>query len=176
MNLGSGVLPEPSELFDPAPSRRIDVGQLVTGGPLSRRRTGSDGFYASPERARGIFAMALAFIWGQAGILSFGQAIFFGIGGYSMGLVSLDRLPLLGDSAIVGFILALVVPAIVAYILGRLLFLGRGLSGAYFAIVTLCAAVVAQTLAEQWNYLGGSTVSSASRPLPLRGMARPIAT
>jgi urea transport system permease protein len=105
--------------------------------------------------AYGIFAMALAFIWGQAGILSFGQAIFFGIGGYSMGLVSLDRLPFLGDSAMAGLLLALILPAIAAYILGRLLFLGRGLSGAYFAIVTLCAAVVAQTLAEQWNYLGG---------------------
>src|SRR6201987_4400786 len=105
--------------------------------------------------AYGIFALALAFIWGQAGILSFGQAIFFGIGGYSMGLVALDRLPVLGDSTITGLSLALVLPAVAAYILGRLLFLGRGLSGAYFAIVTLCAAAVAQTLAEQWNYLGG---------------------
>jgi Branched-chain amino acid transport system / permease component len=41
----------------------------------------------------GIFAMVLAFIWGQAGILSFGQAIFFGIGGYCMGLVTLGQLP-----------------------------------------------------------------------------------
>jgi urea transport system permease protein len=105
--------------------------------------------------AYGIFAMAFAFIWGQAGILSFGQAIFFGIGGYSMGLVALGRLPVLGDSMITGLGLAIILPAVAAYILGRLLFLGRGLSGAYFAIVTLCAAVVAQTLAEQWNYLGG---------------------
>lgn len=105
--------------------------------------------------AYGIFAMGLAFIWGQAGILSFGQAIFFGTGGYCMGLVTLDRLPMLGDSTAVGLILALVVPAIVAYILGQLLFLGRGLSGAYFAIVTLCAAVVVQTLAEQWKFIGG---------------------
>src|SRR5262245_10194796 len=105
--------------------------------------------------AYGIFAMALAFIWGQAGILSFGQAIFFGIGGYSMGLVVLDRLPVLGGSTLTGLSLALFLSAFVGYILGRLLFLGRGLSGAYFAIVTLCAAVVAQTLAEQWNYLGG---------------------
>jgi branched-chain amino acid transport system permease protein/urea transport system permease protein len=105
--------------------------------------------------AYGIFALALAFIWGQAGILSFGQAIFFGIGGYSMGLVSLDRLPLLGDSAMIGLLLALILPAIVGYVLGRILFLGRGLSGGYFAIVTLCAAVVAQTLAEQSTYLGG---------------------
>ena len=34
------VLPEPNELFDRAPSRRIDVDQLITGGPLSRRRLG----------------------------------------------------------------------------------------------------------------------------------------
>ncbi len=105
--------------------------------------------------AYGVFAIALAFIWGQVGILSFGQAIFFGMGGYSMGLVSLDRLPLLGDNATVGLLLAIVVPAVTAYVLGRLLFLGRGLSGAYFAIVTLCAAVVAQTLAEQFSFLGG---------------------
>jgi urea transport system permease protein len=105
--------------------------------------------------AYGIFAMALAFIWGQAGILSFGQAIFFGIGGYSMGLISLDRLPLLGNNALIGLLLGLVLSAVAAYVLGRLLFLGRGVSGAYFAIVSLCAAVVAQTLAEQWSYLGG---------------------
>src|SRR6516164_11804880 len=69
--------------------------------------------------AYGIFAMGLAFIWGQAGILSFGQAIFFGIGGYSIGLVSLDRLPVLGDTAMAGVLLALIIPAIVAFVLGR---------------------------------------------------------
>ena len=58
--------------------------------------------------AYGIFAMGLAFIWGQAGILSFGQAIFFGIGGYCMGLVTLGQLPLVGDSTFVGLLLALV--------------------------------------------------------------------
>jgi len=57
--------------------------------------------------AYGIFAMALAFIWGQAGILSFGQAIFFGIGGYCMGLVTLGQLPLVGDSTFAGLLLAL---------------------------------------------------------------------
>ena len=105
--------------------------------------------------AYGIFAMALAFIWGQAGIRSFGQAIFFGVGGYCMGLVTLGQLPLLGDSTFVGLLLALVMPSIAAYVLGRLLFHGRGLAGAYFAIVTLCAAVIVETLAEQWPFIGG---------------------
>lgn len=105
--------------------------------------------------AYGIFAMGLAFIWGQAGILSFGQAIFFGIGGYCMGLVTLGQLPVLGDSTLVGLVLALLLPSVVAYVLGRLLFHGRGLAGAYFAIVTLCAAVIVELIAQQWAFIGG---------------------
>jgi urea transport system permease protein len=103
----------------------------------------------------GIFAMGLAFVWGQAGILSFGQAIFFGIGGYCMGLVTLGQLPFLGDSTMVGLLLALVLSSLAAFALGRPLFHGRGLAGAYFAIVTLCAAVIVETLAQQWSFIGG---------------------
>lgn len=103
----------------------------------------------------GILAMALAFIWGQAGIMSFGQAIFFGLGGYCMGLVTLGRLPMLGDSTLMGLLLGLLLTFVVSFILGRLLFHGRGLAGAYFAIVTLCAAVVVEALAQQWSFIGG---------------------
>jgi urea transport system permease protein len=105
--------------------------------------------------AYGIFAMGLGFIWGQAGILSFGQAIFFGTGAYCMGLITLSKLPLLGSGTAAGLVFALVLPGLIAYLLGRLLFLGKGLSGAYFAIVTLCAAVVVETLAQRWSLIGG---------------------
>ena len=30
----------------------------------------------------GIFAMSLSLVWGRAGLLCFGQAMFFGFGGY----------------------------------------------------------------------------------------------
>ena len=103
----------------------------------------------------GILAMALAFIWGQAGIMSFGQAIFFGLGGYCMGLVTLGRLPVLGDSTFIGLALCILLTFVVSFILGRLLFHGRGLAGAYFAIVTLCGAVVVEALAQQWSFIGG---------------------
>src|SRR5213594_249672 len=33
-----------------------------------------------------IMAMGLSLLWGYAGILSLGQAVFFGLGGYSMGM------------------------------------------------------------------------------------------
>src|SRR5438093_13426806 len=35
-----------------------------------------------------IFAMSLAFLWGQTGLLCFGQAIFFGVGAYVMALMT----------------------------------------------------------------------------------------
>jgi urea transport system permease protein len=58
-------------------------------------------------------------------------------------------------SPFAGLLLALAMPSIAAYVLGRLLFHGRGLAGAYFAIVTLCAAVIVETLAQQWSFIGG---------------------
>ena len=103
----------------------------------------------------GIFAMSLALIWGQVGILSFGQAIFFGIGGYAMAVVTKGMVPWAGDHALVGLLAAVVIPGIVANILGRLLFHGRGLAGAYFAIVTLSAAVIIERAATRVDFIGG---------------------
>ena len=103
----------------------------------------------------GLFAMSLAFIWGQGGILCFGHALFFGIGAYAMALVTLGRLPALGDSQGVGLLLAILVAAGVANLLGRLLFHGRGLSGAFFAIVTLCTAFIVEIAAQHWRFVGG---------------------
>ena len=103
----------------------------------------------------GLFAMSLAFIWGQGGILCFGHALFFGIGAYAMALVTLGRLPALGDSQGVGVLLAIALAAGVANLLGRLLFHGRGLSGAFFAIVTLCTAFIVEIAAQHWRFVGG---------------------
>jgi ABC-type branched-subunit amino acid transport system permease subunit len=106
----------------------------------------------------GIFAMSLALIWGQCGLLSFGHAVFFGLGAYAMSLTTLGMLPgwLAGwTSSYLGVVLALVVPAIVANILGRFLFYGRGLQGAQLAIVMLAVAVVAERVMTRWSYAGG---------------------
>ena len=103
----------------------------------------------------GLFAISLAFIWGQAGILCFGQAIFFGIGAYLMALVTLGRFPLIVESQWAGLLFAVIGPGIVAAVLGLFLFGGRGLSGAHFAIVTLCASVIAEVGARRWDFIGG---------------------
>lgn len=103
----------------------------------------------------GLFAMSLGFLWGQVGVLSFGQAIFFGLGAYSMALVSLEKVPGLGSSTLAGLLLALASSAVVAAVLGGMLFYGKGLAGAFFGIVTLCAAVIVESGARQWDYIGG---------------------
>lgn len=103
----------------------------------------------------GIFAMSLGLIWGQAGILCFGQAIFFGIGAYAMALVTLGKLPMLGDSQWIGMLLAIAAPAIVALVFALIMFSGRPLSGAHLAIVTLCASVVFEIAARRWDFIGG---------------------
>ncbi len=105
----------------------------------------------------GLFAMSLSLIWGQCGLLTFGHAIFFGIGAYAMSLVTLGMIPGFGklSSSYLGLALAIAAPAAFANLLGRFLFYGRGLHGAYFAIVMLAIAVIAERLAVNWNYIGG---------------------
>ena len=115
----------------------------------------------------GIFAMSLAFIWGQAGLLCFGQAIFFGIGAYLMTLTSMDMLPGLPASQAMGLVLAILGPALAANVMARLLLGGRGLRGAYLAIVTLCASVIVEITAQHWRYIGGFNGLFGVPPLTL---------
>jgi branched-chain amino acid transport system permease protein/urea transport system permease protein len=103
----------------------------------------------------GIFAMSLAFLWGQTGLLCFGQAIFFGVGAYVMALITKGLIPGVGDGTGTGLLAATLSPGLVALVAGTLVFRGRGLSGAYFAIVTLAAAVIAERAASHSRFIGG---------------------
>src|SRR5207253_10581317 len=103
----------------------------------------------------GILAMSLSFLWGQTGLLCFGQAIFFGVGAYAMAVTTTGLVPVAGGGAAIGLAAAVLLPALSALIGGSLMFRGRGLSGAYFAIVTLAAAVIAERVASHWDFIGG---------------------
>lgn len=103
----------------------------------------------------GIFALSLAFIWGQAGILCFGQAVFFGVGAYVMALITLGMVPPLGTSQWTGLLLSVAAAGLAGVLAGLFLLRGRGLSGAHLAIVTLCAAFIAEVAARRWDFIGG---------------------
>src|ERR1700730_1436858 len=83
-----------------------------------------------------ILALSLAFVWGYAGILSFGQTSFFGIGAYAYAICSIN----IGESTI-PFLIAISLPASFALFLGYFMFYGR-LSDVYLGVVTLAVTLV----------------------------------
>lgn len=117
----------------------------------------------------GLFAMSLALAWGRLGLLSFGQALFFGLGAYAMALATMGRLPGLEawPSSWLGLALACLVPWAVAQLLGFFLFHGRGLRGAYFGITMLALAVLAERLTQGTAWLGGLNGLIGVPPLAL---------
>jgi branched-chain amino acid transport system permease protein len=97
-----------------------------------------------------IMAVAWNILGGFTGYVNFGSAGFFAIGAYSsVALVQALEPPI-------------IVPLVVAAVLGALVGLGTGyltlrLRGVYFAIATLAMAIVFETFVTNWAYVGGAT-------------------
>jgi urea transport system permease protein len=103
----------------------------------------------------GMLAMSLSLIWGRAGLLCFGQAMFFGIGAYAMAISTKGMIGPALASSYVGLAMAIGAAGLFAALLGYFLFWGRGLSGPYLAIVTLAIALILERLLNNWYALGG---------------------
>jgi urea transport system permease protein len=110
----------------------------------------------------GVMAMSLALLWGYTGILSFGQAGFFAVGGYIMGLLMAATLPV--NPAYVALIAAAGAGACVAALIGWFLF-SAGVRDAYFVLVTLALSIVIEQLAvSQSQITGGWNGLFVTRP------------
>ena len=100
-----------------------------------------------------LLALSFDLVWGYAGIMSFGQALFFGAAGYSVALLARD----LGITSV--FIVlpaSLVIGLLVSLALGSFLLLGRHPPTTIFvALGTLTGSYAAERLARGWYYLGG---------------------
>ncbi|GAC1532912.1 MAG: branched-chain amino acid ABC transporter permease [Ramlibacter sp.] len=83
-----------------------------------------------------ILAVSLAFVWGFAGILCFGQAAFFGLGAYVYAISVVN----IGDST-VPLALSIVLPGLFAALLGYVIFYGR-LSDVYMGVITLTVTLI----------------------------------
>ncbi|MGH7358196.1 MAG: ABC transporter permease subunit, partial [Candidatus Rokuibacteriota bacterium] len=46
----------------------------------------------------GLLALSFAFVWGQGGMFSFGQAAFFGIGGYAYAIAGINLVDSTGET------------------------------------------------------------------------------
>ena len=100
-----------------------------------------------------LFALSFDLVWGYAGIMSFGQAVFFGSAGYGVALLARDlgltsMLIVLPAGLLIGFTFAL--------LLGDFLLLGRHPSSVIFvSLGTLTGSYAFDRLARGWYYLGG---------------------
>jgi urea transport system permease protein len=129
-------------------------------------------------------SLGLVMLWGYGGVLSLGQGVFFGLGGYCMAMFlkveaatafvdkmqstpgipdfmdwnQLTELPLWWlpfKSLPITLIAILVVPAVIAFIIGYAMF-KRRVGGVYFAIITQAVALILTVLIiGQQVYTGG---------------------
>ncbi|MDI9336649.1 MAG: branched-chain amino acid ABC transporter permease [Gammaproteobacteria bacterium] len=90
-----------------------------------------------------ILALSLGLLWGMGGILSFGHSAFYGLGAYlyAVGSINFAGWPLGSVSALV---LALLVVAVFAYMLGAMMFYGR-ISDVYLGVITLVVTLLLYT-------------------------------
>jgi branched-chain amino acid transport system permease protein len=83
-----------------------------------------------------LFALSLGLMWGFAGILSFGHAAYFGLGAYTYAIASFN----IGEST-GPLLLAILVPAAVAAVIGAMMFYGR-ISDVYLGVMTLVVTLI----------------------------------
>ena len=88
----------------------------------------------------GLLALSMDFVWGRAGIFSFGQTAFFGVAAYVYGVIGINLSPTTGEtvSALIGAVLA---GAALAAALGYFMFYGK-VGDVYVAIITLAVTLV----------------------------------
>jgi branched-chain amino acid transport system permease protein len=92
----------------------------------------------------GLCALSLSFVWGRAGIFSFGQNALFGLGAYAYAVVSLNLYPTTQET-ISALLASGLFGAVAAAALGYFLFYSR-LSDVYLSIVTLAVTLIIYTV------------------------------
>jgi len=111
----------------------------------------------------GLFALSLDYLWGKAGVLSFGHAVFFGLGAY--GTAVFASMAGGGNAALTGMAGAILLTVAVALLIGYFLIFG-GVRGAYLTIVTLAVSLVASHIAVGWSSVTGGDAGLIGAPPP----------
>lgn len=110
----------------------------------------------------GMAAQGVALCWGRLGFLSLGHALFFGLGAYLCGgvLRAANNQPLW----YLMLPLAIITPALLAYLIARVVFARSARSGPYFSLITLALTMLGFLAAQQWSGLTGGFNGLADIP------------
>lgn len=119
-----------------------------------------------------IAALALDILWGYGGLMNLGFAVFFGMGGYIVGISlacqdglpafmsSLGKLPAIYaplKSIPVAIILGVLIPALVALVRGYFIFTSK-IKGVFYNVITLAFAGLFELfITTNQSYTGGSS-------------------
>ena len=111
-----------------------------------------------------IFAFGFSMLWGYSGILSFGHSAYFAFGAYTLCMV----LKFVGGSelTILGLVLAIIIPMVIAAIFGFFVFYGR-VNGVFFGIITLAFTTILMQVFINYSKVTGGTSG-------IRGYAEPM--
>ena len=115
----------------------------------------------------GLLAMSFNLLFGYTGLLSFGQAGFFGVGAYATALVLSNGI----DSLVIGILAALGAGGLTALVIGSLCVRRDEI---YFAMITLGFGMMLYTVAHNWFALTGGSDGfplMATPPLVIFGKA-----
>jgi branched-chain amino acid transport system permease protein len=104
-------------------------------------------------------AIGLNLILGYCGLVSFGQAAFFGIGAYVVALLMIKKGWTWVPSTVIGIVAALVVGALVGLTAWRV-------RGDYLALVTLGFGAIATLVMDNWISVTGGPSGIPGIPLP----------
>ncbi|WP_321893226.1 branched-chain amino acid ABC transporter ATP-binding protein/permease [Paraburkholderia tropica] len=102
----------------------------------------------------GIATQGVALCWGRLGFLPLGQALFFGLGAYLSGgaLKLLAGRPAL---IVIGIVVALTLPSLLAWVVARLIFSRSSRSGSFFSLITLAMTMLGFLIVQQWSSVTG---------------------
>lgn len=112
-----------------------------------------------------LLAVSFDLCWGFSGIMSYGQALFFGVAGYAVALVGRD----LGFSQLWATLpLAMLVGGLLSAGMAAFLLLGKKTPTAIFvAFGTLTGSYAAERLVAGWQYVGAGNGLSAIKLMAL---------
>lgn len=103
-----------------------------------------------------IAAISLDFILGYGGMISFGHAVYLGVGAYSVAILSFYGV----DNGYVHFVVAITASALCAWLIG---FISLRTTGVYFIMITLAFAQMVYFLGISVNTYGGDDGINVAR-------------
>jgi branched-chain amino acid transport system permease protein len=127
----------------------IAVWVLLLTAPAWLNYVGGYTALASHVLVMGLVAMALNFLLGYTGVMSFGHAAYFGLGSYGAGLT----LRYLANSTGLAMLDGILLGGIAGTVIGALIARRRGV---YFAMITIAFGQIFYYIAYSWNdFTGG---------------------